>query len=168
MHDPLLTLETALLRAEQRWRAATEARDNAETQLLRAGGGLPQKPHVLIDGMWCTTPEELLARSRARMPDGATAATALLLADYLRQQIALYQTARLAVGLAAVDAADDEAYLAFRQARSALVATPSASLAGVAAKLRRLREEVKEGASDLARELTASMLSDIERLILTG
>jgi hypothetical protein len=163
--DPLLALEAALLQAEERSRAATEARDGAETRLLRAGAGLPQKPHVLLNGAFCTAPEELLARSRVETLGGAPDATRLL-ADYLRQQIALYQAARSALGLAALDAEDDDAYAALQQARRALTAAPSASLAGVAAKLRRLREEVSEGASDLARGLTASALADIERFVL--
>jgi hypothetical protein len=163
--DPVLALEAALLRAEERSRAATEARDRAETRLLRAGAGLPQKPHVLLNSASCTAPEELLARSRAETLAGASDATRLL-TIYLRQQIALYRAARSALGLAELDAEDDEAYAALQQARRALTATPSASLAGVAAKLRRLRDEVSEGASDLAREFTASALADIERFVL--
>jgi hypothetical protein len=53
-----------------------------------------------------------------------------------------------------------------------IMSTNSSTTAGTfsdfpATKLRRLREEVAEGASDTARELGASALADVERLLST-
>ena len=160
--DPLIALAEAVRKADRRWCRACDARDEAE----KACGGpyhyLP--PRIIVSNYECTSPRMILSACQPHAPNGPTAEEGQALAGQLRLKIRAYRRRRLAAGLGPYDREVEQAERAYYAGREALSTTPAITVAGLAVKLRMIRNDFRDGGSDHSGPILRSALRDAERL----
>jgi hypothetical protein len=125
---------------------------------------LPLLRGVMAGEYHCYSPEAVLSHCQPLDPDGPDAATGDRLAEKMRAAIEKHRAECIKAGLGDLEAAKDAANEAWMRILREMLDTPAQSIAGIAAKLRFVKEDMEIGASDIADEMAAGALADAERL----
>jgi hypothetical protein len=160
--DPLIALAVAERKAYRRMDRALDARDEAEG----AAGGQRQFLHPWVEAgnYVCHSPSMVLAACQPNDPAGPSAEEGQALVAELRRKIRAYRRRWLAAGLGPYDREVREATREWHAAMTALSATPAVTFAGIAVKLRVIRHDFRDGATDYSGPILRSAICDAERL----
>ncbi len=166
--DPVVALEAELHQTDTAWNAAIEAIENAELAQSKLWRGPDMKypsPHVVIGNQGCSSEEEV---RRCAVPTyGGYRASDAEIAKALkvfRRREKKYLAARERHGLAELETAREQAEARYYDVLEAFATTVPTTLAGIAAKVRELKEAAEDGQGHYDGEIAETALEGIERL----
>jgi len=163
--DPLIALGAATRKADRRWSRACDARNDAEHQASAATGERWWTYfYVQVGNQECTSPSMVMACCQPNNPSGPTAEEGRKLAAELRRGIRARARRRLAAGLGPYDREVKDARRAWNGAMKAVADTPAITVAGIAAKLRIIRNDFLDGETGHSGSILRSAFRDAERL----
>lgn len=163
--DPLLALGAAVEAAQQRCNRAAVQEDEACAAARKAGFNVSHPMMAVGRYSGCCSVREI---KRAAEEAGFGVERQAELIGVYRRRLAQRRQQSIAAGLRPFEVELRNAEREWRRAMQAIVTTPAISYAGLAVKLRLIKEEMEDGKTSHGDELAQSAYRDAQRLAAGG